>query len=173
MTLSPLAKHVLETEMGWTANAKGKRSTPRVTVEMGDGVQIGGSTPIGIAIERMREVWADLEEVIAEIARLDNLVHRQQTWLDQHETDAAWLGYFGERQQHIERLNVLCRDVMPGLESRAKRIVERVNGPDLEQLSVVHPYAPQGGHGVTTRYFEVAPLIHAHEEIYPTTEVPF
>lgn len=172
MTLSPLAKHVLETEMGWMSTVKRKRSTPEVTVDLG-GKNIGGATAISVAIERMREVWGDLEEAIAEIARLDNLVHRQQTWLDQHETSDAWFEHFGEREENMQRLNVLCRDVMPGLESRAKRIVERVNGPEIEQLAAVHPYAPMGGHGVTSRYFEVAPLIHAHEEIFPVVDCPF
>lgn len=174
MTLSPLAKHVIETEMGWAAPQKPRRSTPEVSVDLGNGTRLGGPLQVHRAIAEMREVWGRMEEIAREIQRLDDLIDRQQQWLSARETDEQWLVNYGAQRENIERRNVLWRDELPDLERRATRIVERMDGPERSQLAEIHPHAAWGGMGLMMRFSELAPLINPHPDAWPSiNDCPF
>jgi hypothetical protein len=170
MTLNAQAKAAFEQDIGWI---KPKRSTPKVTVELG-GTTIGGPMPATEAVPQMYAVWESMHEIAAEIQRLDDLIDRQQAWLDRNEFNAGYPEALRQMTANIETRNVLWRDELPALEKRANRIVEKMDGPELAELTKVHPWAPLGGMGLLSRFQQIAPLLKCHTAMWPNDgSVPF
>ncbi len=171
MTVNAQAKAMIEQEMGWTARKP--KSTPKVMVELG-GKQVGGPTPVEQAIWQMESVWREMEEVAIEINRLDELIYRQQKWLDGHEVNTRWFAADEQKRFNIEVRNTLWRDTLPQLEKKAEQVVEKMSPDDRPALSTIHEWAPSGGTGLMHRFAQLAPLLDPHPEMWPTAEdVPF
>jgi hypothetical protein len=164
------AKAMIEQEVGWTARKP--RKTPAVQVELG-GKQVGGPVDVERSIWGMESIWNEMTLIAERINELDDLIDRQQQWLDAHEVGDRWLKADAEKRKNIEARNVLWRDRLPALEKQAEQVVEKMSPDDRHELTVVHEWAPMGGTGLMQRFSQLAPLLEPHPEMWPNGECPF
>lgn len=173
MTINPHAKALLEHEIGWTA--KPRKATPRVSVELG-GKSIGGPLPADEAISKMYAVWEALHATANELKRLDDLIRRQEEWLDRNAyTVSANKAFeaFQTMKQNIDTRETIWRDRLPQLEKQADRIVEKMDGGDVEHLTKVHAWAPLGGFGLRSRFQELTTELGLNVWSMPEEDCPF
>lgn len=156
--------------VGWESKRPKRRA--RVQVEIG-GAQ-AGAVDLEESVRQMRALWNELEAFCAEIRQRDDLIARQQAWLDRHEVDARWLGHDAELRRTIEDRKQRWVDTLNAFARRAERIVERLDDADLAALEAVDRRAPSGGTGVWSHALEAVPYDRNHPVHWPSPDdVPF